>query len=140
MTSTRTPTVAPKAMAGNPAVAEADRENRYVADADHLLGARAVRQAQILKFKKEQRQHGLVSLDAAIEWLEECNRELLTERIGKIWKALSGDVSIFKIGDDLLPSATIVHEDSSPPCRSLTLSTSPSPRQKCIMTREHCGP
>jgi hypothetical protein len=115
MTSTRTPTVAPKAMAGNRAIGEADLENRYVADADHLLGSKAARQAQILKFKKEQGQHGLVSLDAAIDWLEECNRELLTERIGKIWKALSGDVSIFKIGGDLLPSATMVHEDSSLP-------------------------
>jgi hypothetical protein len=80
-----------------------------------LVDARAARQAQILEFEKEQSRHGGVSLGVAVEWLEECNKELLTKRVNQLWKALSGETSTFRIGGDLLPSATIVQEDSSPP-------------------------
>ena len=80
-----------------------------------LVNARAAREAQILEFEKEQSRHGGVSLGVAVEWLEECNKELLTKRVNQLWKALSGETSTFRIGGDLLPSATIVQKDSSPP-------------------------
>jgi hypothetical protein len=80
-----------------------------------LVGARTARQAQILEFEKEQSSFGVVSLGEAIEWLAERDENLLVKRISKIWKALSADKSAFQIGGDLLPSVTIVQEDSSPP-------------------------
>lgn len=87
---------------------------------DSLLATKAEREAQILSFRIEQGQDGLVSLDAALEWLQECNRDLLTERIRKLWAALSDEASIFVIGGNLLPLVTIVQEDYSPPISEFT--------------------
>jgi hypothetical protein len=66
-------------------------------------------------FKKAQEPNGLVSLQKAIDWLEECDASKLDNRIAKLWHALSEDDSKFQLGGAVLPSAVIISPDSSQP-------------------------
>lgn len=80
-----------------------------------IVAAGEARKARISEFEKEQSAKGGDSLGEALEWLEEREPETLAKRVRKIWKALSADRSVFRIGGNLLPKVHIVQPDSSPP-------------------------
>jgi hypothetical protein len=114
-------------------IAEKEWQNTWSSFGDLVLG-RAERRKKISEFEKDQRATGVVSLGDAIEWLAELDEKLLFKRVSKIWKALSESHSAFQIGGELLPSVTIVHEDSTPPIEPFNATDMASARKSKMYT------